>query len=226
LQSHIEPFAARATYQTSPTFPPAVKQKMSQQQTYDVASIARSKLGREANRKDHDLRLLVGHAVLLEALMLTLPDAEGQQDAWFTQFVEGIPKTQRPNYMHLEVTILKQEEEVRDDESNNGSAYDEDPHENYKIPARTFASPVVQTKSSVVELDESSDKDEEIDEQHALMRVPSWRCSPPELMDDGTDGESDNGSMPSSPESQSFELYEKQLQAKTNILRPKCAIRS
>ncbi|KAK4551494.1 hypothetical protein LTR86_011135 [Recurvomyces mirabilis] len=220
LQSHIEPIAARVTYQTSPIFPPALKQKMSLQQTYDVASIARSKLDREANRKDHDLRLLVGHADLLEALMLDLPVAEGQQDGSFTQSVEEIPKTERPNYTHLEETIPKPEEEECDDASDAGSAYDEDADVIYKIPARTLASPVFEAKSSVVELDESSDKDEENDEQHALMRVPSWRRSPPELMDDGSDSESDNESLPSSPERQSFELSEKQLQAMTNILRP------
>jgi len=63
LQSSIEePISANATYQTSPTLPPAKKQKMSLTQTYYVASTARSKLGREASRADHNLRLLVGHA--------------------------------------------------------------------------------------------------------------------------------------------------------------------
>ncbi|TKA63946.1 hypothetical protein B0A55_12956, partial [Friedmanniomyces simplex] len=187
LQSHFEPVAAKATYQTSPTIPPAKKQKMSLTQTYDVASTARSKLGRETNREDHNLRWLVGHANLLDTLMLDLADAEREQDAWFTQSHQNRIKTERPNYIHWEETIPEQDEEESDDESAAGSANDEDADEAYNISGRNFASPPVQIESSVVELDDDSDEDEENDEQHALMRVPSSRHSPPELMDDSSD---------------------------------------
>ena len=76
LQASFEPLSANATYQTSPpSSPPAKKQKMSLTQTYYVASTARSKLGKEANRADHNLRVLVGHANLLDNLMLDLANA-------------------------------------------------------------------------------------------------------------------------------------------------------
>ena len=82
LQASFEPLSANATYQTSPpTSPPAKKQKMSLTQTYYVASTARSKLGREANRADHNLRVLVGHANLLDNLMLDLANAVSVQSS-------------------------------------------------------------------------------------------------------------------------------------------------
>ena len=63
IQSSLEePISANAIYLTSPSLPPAKKQKMSLTQTYYVASTARSKLGREASKADHDLRRLVGSA--------------------------------------------------------------------------------------------------------------------------------------------------------------------
>jgi len=63
IQSSLEePISANAIYLTSPSLPPAKKQKMSLTQTYYVASTARSKLGREASKADHDLRKLVGSA--------------------------------------------------------------------------------------------------------------------------------------------------------------------
>ena len=54
---------------------------MSLTQTYYVASTARSKLGREANRADHNLRVLVGHANLLDNLMLDLANAVSVQSS-------------------------------------------------------------------------------------------------------------------------------------------------
>jgi hypothetical protein len=90
--SFEEPIEAHATYQSSPTLPPKKKQRMSLTQTYYVASAARSKLGREAGRADHNLRLLVGHANLLDSLMLELQDAEREQEAWFNQSVRTASK--------------------------------------------------------------------------------------------------------------------------------------
>lgn len=61
---------------------------MSLTATYYIASSARAKLGKEACKPDHNLRLLVGHANLLDALMLDLHDAEREQEAWFNQTVQ------------------------------------------------------------------------------------------------------------------------------------------
>ncbi|CAK7222964.1 hypothetical protein SBRCBS47491_005043 [Sporothrix bragantina] len=62
---------------------------MSITQTYFLAHKARAKLSSQAARPDHNLRLLVGHANLLDTLMLELADAEREQESWFNQSVRG-----------------------------------------------------------------------------------------------------------------------------------------
>jgi hypothetical protein len=62
---------------------------MSISQTYFLAHRARAKLAYEAARPDHNLRLLVGHANLLDSLMLELAEAEREQEYWFNQTVRG-----------------------------------------------------------------------------------------------------------------------------------------
>ena len=53
---------------------------MSLTQTYYLAHTARKKLTIQAARADHDLRLLVGHANLLDNLMLELSDTESERE--------------------------------------------------------------------------------------------------------------------------------------------------
>ena len=68
---------------------PQKKQRMSITQTYFLAHSARGKLSKEAARADHDLRLLVGHANMLDSLMLDLASAEQEQERWFNNTVSG-----------------------------------------------------------------------------------------------------------------------------------------
>jgi hypothetical protein len=181
---------------------------MSLTQTYYVASTARSKLGREANKSDHNLRLLVGHANLLDSLMIELSDAEREQESWFNASVQ---KASKPESRHITWidSIPEIEEEGEDGESDAESDYDEDADEIFTIPVRKVRTPAVIVDSA--ELDDDLSSDEEDDDEHALTRVPSSRHSPPELMECGEDSDSEEeDSMPSSPEAQSFELDEKQ----------------
>src|SRR3954466_2187493 len=87
LQTDFEPISAETTRSYFVSSPPQKKQKMSLTQTYYIASSARSKLGREACKPDHDLRLLVGHANLLDSLMFELQQAEREQESWFNNSV-------------------------------------------------------------------------------------------------------------------------------------------
>lgn len=57
---------------------------MSITQTYYLAHTARGKLSHEAAQADHNLRLLVGHANLLDSLMLELAEASGNRRAGST----------------------------------------------------------------------------------------------------------------------------------------------
>ncbi|KAL1903508.1 hypothetical protein Sste5346_000135 [Sporothrix stenoceras] len=71
------------------------RKTMSITQTYFLAHKARAKLSSQAARPDHNLRLLVGHANLLDTLMLELADAEREQESWFNQSVRGANKAQQ-----------------------------------------------------------------------------------------------------------------------------------
>jgi len=188
---------------------------MSLTQTYYVASTARSKLGREASRADHNLRLLVGHANLLDTLMVELADAEREQEAWFNQSVKKASKPEEPRHIQWIDTIAETEEEEDSDsdsdlDSDDGSeTYDEDM---FDVPLRKLRSPPVEITSAEVSDDEEFDDDYE--EGLALTRTISNKHSPPELTLD-LDSESEDESMPSSPENSTFELSEKQRQAIT-----------
>lgn len=210
------PIDAHATYQTSPTLPPAKKQKMSLTQTYYVASTARTKLGREAQRADHNLRLLVGHANLLDTLMVELADAEREQESWFNHSVQKAAKPEAPRHIQWVDTIDEESDEEDEDsdmDSDSGSEiYDEDA-ELFNIPLRKVRSPPVEISSE--ELFEDEYEDDEDDEHHTLTRVASQH-SPPELTLD-SDSDSEDEAMPTSPEQPvfEFELSEKERQTTT-----------
>lgn len=187
---------------------------MSLTQTYYVASTARSKLGAEAGRADHNLRLLVGHANLLDTLMVELADAEREQEAWFNQSVTGASKPEERHIQWID-TIQEEEEEESDDESDmesdDGSdIYDEDA-ELFNIPVRAIRQPPVEISSA--EIDEDADFDDEYDDEHALTRVSSQH-SPPELtLDSDSDSEDELMSAPVSPETSTFQLTDKERQS-------------
>jgi hypothetical protein len=197
---------------------------MSLTRTYAVASTARSKLGREASRADHNLRRLVGHANLLDTLMIDLADAEREQEAWFNS---SVSKASPSESRHIQWFDSIQEDFEDDDsdsdsdsdaESDDGSIYDEDA-EILSIPVRRIRTAPVVIESEEIDLTDDEDEaeydDEEYDEEHALTRVPS-KHSPPELALDDSDSEDD--SMPPSPDQPTMELSEKSRQQLSNAL--------
>lgn len=219
LQSTFEPFTADAHYQTSPTLSSAKKQKMSLTRTYAVASTARSKLGREASRADHNLRRLVGHANLLDTLMIDLADAEREQEAWFNSSVSKATPSESRHiqwFDSIQEDFEDDSDSDSDDESDDGSIYDEDA-EILNIPVRRIrAAPVVIESEEIFSDDEDdAEFDEEFDDEHTLVRVPS-RHSPPELALDDSDSEDD--SMPPSPDQPTMELNEKERQQLSTAL--------
>lgn len=162
---------------------------MSLTQTYFIAASARSKLGKEACRADHDLRLLVGHANLLDSLMLELQDAERQQEAWFNQTMAKASKAEEPRHIQWADNIAEEDEEDSDSESEC-----EDDFDMVAIPRR-IAQPPVQISTMEVDEEEFYD-DMEDDSDLALTRVPSQSQSPPELV---YEEDSDDESPPASP---------------------------
>ncbi|OOF96419.1 hypothetical protein ASPCADRAFT_206619 [Aspergillus carbonarius ITEM 5010] len=203
--------------------------KMSITQTYYLAHTARKKLTREASRADHDLRLLVGHANLLDSLMLELADAEREQERWFNQTVSGVTKTSQgsePRHIQWAETVVEDPEEDWDPEdvsdadsdvSDDDSDYDEDEYEyesNLYTPVRRRApSPVAIITEKEVEEDYDSDSDSDFEyddaedlEELTLTRSPS-RQTPPELLSD-SDGESEDDTMPPSPPQPTLETFD------------------
>jgi hypothetical protein len=148
---------------------------MSMTQTYFLAHKARAKLSREAAQPDHDLRFLVGHANLLDTLMLELAEVERAQEQWFNQSVRGASTT----------TSTAQKLQDRHVQWSENLA---------QVPEEEYDSE-----------EETSDEEEEDDleedyEQLSLVRTPSRSNSPPELIEE-SDSEDEDESMPASPKS-------------------------
>ncbi|KAL4975898.1 hypothetical protein BDW66DRAFT_63383 [Aspergillus desertorum] len=205
------------------------QKKMSITQTYYLAHTARRKLTREASRADHDLRLLVGHANLLDSLMLDLADAEKEQERWFNQTVTGATKAAYPseNQHHIQwaETLVEEPEEdwdpqdLSDEDSDLSEEEESDFEEEYTPVRRRAPSPVAIVTETELEEDYDSDSDSEYDYDGAedldglvLTRSPSRQ--PPDLSHDEDDSEDD--SMPPSPPQPVLESFDEK-QAQTEI---------
>ena len=102
---------------------------MSITQTYYLAHKARGKLSSEAARPDHNLRLLVGHANLLDSLMLELAEAEQEQETWFNQSVKKASKPAEPRHIQWADAVVEDPEadwQVEDADSSDSSESDSD----------------------------------------------------------------------------------------------------
>lgn len=213
------------------------QKKMSVTQTYYLAHTARKKLTREASRADHDLRLLVGHANLLDTLMLDLADAEQEQERWFNQTVSGVnksvPQSERRHIQWADTLVEDPEEDwdpedVSDADSDLSDDSDDLSDDEYELnedftPVRHRApSPVAIVTEKEVSADDDSDSDSEFEYEDdedlsdlTLTRSPS-RQSPPELLPD-SDGESEDDAMPPSPPQPMLEFGEEKTPQTTEI---------
>lgn len=187
---------ARTTSQS----PPAKKQKMSLTQTYYLAHTARGKLSKEAARGDHDLRLLVGHANLLDGLMLDLAHAEQEQESWFNQTVKSNTKAaEEPKHIQWADSIPEEVEEAVEEEFYaEDSDSDSDDEEEIETALPMLARKAPQLQSVPVAIDEDEDmEDEDFEDDLALTRTSS--IHPPELLHEDSDSDSEDDSMPPSP---------------------------
>ena len=179
---------------------------MSLTNTYMVASTARSKLGREASRGDHHLRKLVGHANLLDQLMIELASAEREQEAWFNQSVRKASKSEESRHIQWMDQVVEEDEDSEDSDSE-----DEEDGIFSIMPVRKMKAAPVEISST--EFDEDAEFDEDSDDEDlALQRTPS-KHSPPELSYEDEEMDSDSEDECPSPEDTVLELSEKQRQA-------------
>lgn len=229
-------FASSASPYFDSLFRRRQQKKMSITQTYYLAHTARKKLTREASRADHDLRLLVGHANLLDSLMVDLADAEREQEHWFNQTVRGASKASNEEPRHIQwaatSTVVEVPEEDSDDEdssdldsdlSDSDEEDDSDFDENdfvINTPVRRRApSPVAPVPEPLLEEEDDTDSDFEYDdaedlEELSLHRSPS-RQSPPELLADLDDSSEDEATPPSPPQPTLEAFNEKEASATT-----------
>lgn len=191
---------------------------MSLTQTYFLAHTARAKLSKEAARSDHDLRLLVGHANLLDGLMLDLADAEREQESWFNNTVRGAAKaSEEPKHIHWadaipEEALEEDEESDAEDSDSESDSDDEDVRYAQPIPLRHQQQ--LTSTITTMELDDDDDEMEDDDYEDGLM-LTRTSSHPPELLHE-LDSESDDESMPASPPQTEMQLdsfSEKQRQA-------------
>jgi hypothetical protein len=216
IQTSFEPISAETARSHFVSSPPQKKQKMSLTQTYYIAASARSKLGKEACRADHDLRLLVGHANLLDSLMIELQDAERQQEAWFNQTMAKASKAEEARHIQWADSISEDEEED-DSESDSESECDDD-FDMVPLPRRIAQAPV---QISTMEIDEDEEEfydDMEDDSELALTRVPSQSQSPPELI---YEEDSDDETPLASPPTATLEFSEKETMLTTSFYTSK-----
>ncbi|CAD6588853.1 MAG: hypothetical protein ASARMPREDX12_006173 [Alectoria sarmentosa] len=216
---------ASSTTQTITASPPQKMQKMSLTQTYYLAHTARGKLSKEAARGDHELRLLVGHANLLDGLMLDLANAEQEQESWFNQTVSGAPKaSEESKHIKWADTIPEELEEAVEEEfyaesSDSDSNSDADDDEEMQIARPIALGKVPQAPATIIttEYDEDEDmEDEDYEDDLALTRTSS--AHPPELLHEDSDSESEDESMPPSPDA--FSEQQRQEIATTSYYQP------
>lgn len=105
------------------------RQKWNIYQTYDLARTARGKLCEEAAKVDHDLRILIGRASMLDYLMIHLASAEQDQKRWFNPSFSSTRHDEDLEQGYF-VTISEESEEeweAEDHESSDvDSEYDHD----------------------------------------------------------------------------------------------------
>ncbi|KAI9828977.1 MAG: hypothetical protein M1819_006476 [Sarea resinae] len=193
---------------------------MSVSQTYFLANTARGKLSQEASRADHNLRLLVGHANLLDTLVLELADVEEEQERWLDQTVQGANKaTEQAKHIRWADTIVEEPEEDWDAADADSSDMSDSESDEDMDDQLYLATAVPQQKAfpspTVTEVEIDSDEEYEDDEDQfgelALTRTSS-SSQPPELLHD-SDEDSDDDSMPPSPPQPSLPPFsEKQRQ--------------
>lgn len=187
---------------TNTRAPFATKKSMSVTQTYYLAHKARAKLSREAAQPDHDLRLLVGHANMLDSLMIELAEAEREQERWFNQSVRAASPKKHATVTAADKRHVQWADRIEEDEEefDSDSSSDSDDDEDLAVPAVHHHH---NARSAAVE---EVDDDEEDFAQLELVRTPSHTSPPPELVEHDLESSDDEASMPPSPSDAALEL--------------------
>ncbi|KIW21662.1 hypothetical protein PV08_02242 [Exophiala spinifera] len=116
---------------------PEKDQKPSITQTYFLAYTARTKLSRQAAQPDPDLRLLIGHANMLDSLIFDLENAEQEQERWLNNILNGSSlEGKEVKYEEMILVLKKDEKEIENKAKITTSQVDhsiQDNEENYTL---------------------------------------------------------------------------------------------
>lgn len=133
---------------------------MSMAETYFLASKARSKLSREAQRNDHNLRVLVSHANMLDNLMGALTKKRAAGIA-----MEPVATPAKPMYnTHPIAAISEVEEEEEDEDDYEGYSEDDDSSDDDEWEYEEIKTAPLNTHVHEIQVTEISDSDEEDDD--------------------------------------------------------------
>ncbi len=197
---------------------------MSITQTYYLAHTARGKLSSEAARADHNLRLLVGHANLLDSLMLELAEAEQEQESWFNQSVKKASKSeeQSKHIQWADTIVDDPEEDWQAEDADSSDSEDEyDSDDDMEMEAGVVSLQRVQSHSALparqAQIDEEEFEDDGEEDfsglQLRLTTSHSHSANPPELDHDSDSSEDE--SMPPSPPSNALPSFDQKQQIAT-----------
>lgn len=207
-------FSSQSPLHSQPAASPLKRKAMSITQTYYLAHTARGKLSHEAARSDHNLRYLVGHANLLDSLMLELAEAEQEQESWFNQSVRGATKAEEKHIQWADAVVEETEvdwqpEDAGSDSSDSDSEFDDDEEiESGFASLHRVSSYTAFPQSRSIEEDEEEYEDDG-EEDYAMLtlsRTNSHPASPPDLSHDLEDSSEDE-SMPPSPPSDALPSF-------------------
>src|ERR1700753_1806522 len=99
------------------------RQTLNLMQTAFLAQKARGKLFKEAAKGDHDLRLLVGHASMLNFITFDLANAEREQERWLSRSPRSTLDGEEPEPEQIETIV---EDSKGEWEATNANSFDGD----------------------------------------------------------------------------------------------------
>jgi len=157
-------------------------------EAYYLAHKARAKLASETARPSHNLRLLVGHANLLDSLMLKLADAEHMKTSWLNQSILITTKSQDRHTRWTEVIVEEPEDccDMGDADlgSSSGSESECDDNEQIEPTPCISLSPQITLLGVSAEHTFEDCNDKEDYAKLALTRSPSHSVQPLEFNKD------------------------------------------
>lgn len=179
-------------------------------QTYRLAHTARGKLSAEASRGEYDLRVLVGHANLLDNLMIELAEAEKEQE----EFYNNNLRSPSP-YAHTveDLKIPDESDSDSDDEDvdadfrSDYSDFEEEQFARMAVPAKHSSRPSLIAVAEDLDEEEQDEYDDQdynnpdlsLSRTHSHLDV-AHEQNVPELVHDSDDSDDESHSPPPSPD--------------------------